>query len=202
MLLLPWTEEPGRLQSMGVAKSQTRLSDFTFTFHFHALEEEMAHSSVLAWRIPRMAGPGGLPSMGSHRVGHDCSDLAAAVGNCAWYSQLSLDIHSHLILCSPLNYWDWKAKSINQSPFPDCDSWSSGYSLALPNHMCTYKSRTAEICGLDVGLDLTLRLRALVPFRQCDSRPFTTSVRSLMYRCLPFLPWPQTNIIFLVITLR
>ena len=55
--------------------------------------------------------------------------------------------------------------------------------------MCTYKSRTAEICGLDVGLDLTLRLRALVPFRQCDSRPVTTSVRSLMYRCLPFLPF-------------
>ena len=56
----------------GVAKSWTRLSDFTFTFHFHALEEEMAtHSSVLAWRIPGMAGPGGLPSMGSHRVGHD-----------------------------------------------------------------------------------------------------------------------------------
>ena len=56
----------------GVAKSRTRLSDFTFTFHFHALEKEMAtHSSVLAWRIPRMAEPGGLPSMGSHRVGHD-----------------------------------------------------------------------------------------------------------------------------------
>ena len=56
----------------GVAKSQTRLSYFTFTFHFHALEKEMAtHSSVLAWRIPGMAGPGGLPSMGSHRVGHD-----------------------------------------------------------------------------------------------------------------------------------
>ena len=56
----------------GVAKSQTRLSDFTFTFHFHALEKEMAiHSSVLAWRIPGMAEPGGLPSMGSHRVRHD-----------------------------------------------------------------------------------------------------------------------------------
>ena len=63
----------------GVAKSQTRLSDFTFTFHFHALEKEMAtHSSVLAWRIPGMGEPGGLPSMGSHRVRHDCSDLAAA----------------------------------------------------------------------------------------------------------------------------
>ena len=56
----------------GVAKSQTRLSDFTFPFHFHALEKEMAtHSSILAWRIPGTAEPGGLPSMGSHRVGHD-----------------------------------------------------------------------------------------------------------------------------------
>ena len=56
----------------GVAKSQTRLSDFTLTFHFHALEKEMAtHSSVLAWRISGMRQPGGLPPMGSHRVGHD-----------------------------------------------------------------------------------------------------------------------------------
>ena len=56
----------------GVVKSRTRLSDFTLTFHFHILEKEMAtHSSVLAWRIPEMAEPGGLPSMGSHRVGHD-----------------------------------------------------------------------------------------------------------------------------------
>ena len=63
----------------GVAKSRTRLSNFTFTFHFHALEKEMAtHSSVLAWRIPGTGEPGGLPSMGSHRVGHDWSNLAAA----------------------------------------------------------------------------------------------------------------------------
>ena len=56
----------------GVAKSQTRLSDFTFTFHFHALEKEMAtHSSVLAWRIPGTVEPVGLPSMGLHRVGHE-----------------------------------------------------------------------------------------------------------------------------------
>ena len=56
----------------GVTKSRTRLSNFTLTFHFHALEKKMAtHSSVLAWRIPGMAGPGGLPSMGSYRVGHD-----------------------------------------------------------------------------------------------------------------------------------
>ena len=63
----------------GVAGSRTRLSDFTFTFHFHALETEMAtHSSVLVWRIPGMGQPGGLPSMGSHRDGHDRSDLAVA----------------------------------------------------------------------------------------------------------------------------
>ena len=71
--------EPGGLQAMGVTKSQTRLCNFTFTFHFHALEKEMAtHSSVLAWRIPGTEESGGLPSMGSHRVGHDLSDLAAA----------------------------------------------------------------------------------------------------------------------------
>ena len=67
----------------GVAESRTRLSDFTFTFHFHALEKEMApHSSVLAWRIPGTGGPGGLPSMGSHRVGHDLSDLAVPLFCC------------------------------------------------------------------------------------------------------------------------
>ena len=64
----------------GVAKSWTQLSDFIFTFHFHALEKEMAtHSSALAWRIPGTGEPGGLPSMGLHRVTHDWSDLAAAV---------------------------------------------------------------------------------------------------------------------------
>ena len=63
----------------GVAKSQIRLSNFTFTFHFHALEKEMAaHSSVLAWRIPGTGEPGELPSMGLHRLGQDWSDLAAA----------------------------------------------------------------------------------------------------------------------------
>ena len=67
----PWMEEPGRLQ-FGVAVGRTRLSEFTFTFRFHALGKEMAtHSSVLAWRIPGMGEPGGLLSMGSHRVRHD-----------------------------------------------------------------------------------------------------------------------------------
>ena len=68
---IPWMEEPGGLQSMG-SLGVRGLSDFTFTFHFHALEKEMAtHSDVLAWRIPGTGEPGGLQSMGSHRVGHD-----------------------------------------------------------------------------------------------------------------------------------
>ena len=73
----------------GVATSRTRLIDFTFTFHFPALEKEMAtHSSVLAWRIPRTGEPGGLPSMGLHRVGHDWSDLAAAAaGYCLLFTK-------------------------------------------------------------------------------------------------------------------
>ena len=79
---VPWMEEPGRLRVHGVAKSRTQLSDFTFTFSFHASEKEMAaHSSVLAWRFAGTGEPGGLPSMGSHRVGHDWSDLAAAASD-------------------------------------------------------------------------------------------------------------------------
>ena len=82
--LTQWTQDLNKLQETvrdreawhaavpGVAKSRTRLSDLTFTFHLHALEKEMAtHSSVLTWRIPGTAEPGGLSSMGSHRVGHD-----------------------------------------------------------------------------------------------------------------------------------
>ena len=81
---IPWMEEPGGLQSMGSQRVghdwETSLS--LFTFHFHALEKEMAtHFTVFAWRIPGMREPGGLLSMGSHRVGHDWSDLAAAA---AW----------------------------------------------------------------------------------------------------------------------
>ena len=82
---IPWTEEPGKLQPMG-SLSRTWLSDFTFTFHFHALEKGMAnYSSVLAWRIPGTGEPGGLPSMGSHRVGHDWSNLAATA---AWINKV------------------------------------------------------------------------------------------------------------------
>ena len=84
-----WMEEPGWLQSMGSRRVGHDWATSLLTFHFHALEKEMAtHSSVLAWRIPGMGEPGGLPSMGSHRVGHDWSDLAAAaVSHLAYYPQ-------------------------------------------------------------------------------------------------------------------
>ena len=76
---IPWTEEPGRLQSMRSQRVGHDWATSLSLFHFYALEKEMAtHSSILAWRIPGTGEPGGLPSMGSHRVGHDWSDLAAA----------------------------------------------------------------------------------------------------------------------------
>ena len=69
---IPWTEEPGGLQSLGLQRVGHDSATFTFTLHFHALEKEMAtHPSVLAWRSPGTGEPSGLPSMGSHRVGHD-----------------------------------------------------------------------------------------------------------------------------------
>jgi len=107
---IPWTEEPGRLQSMGSQRVghywATSLSFFTFIFHFHALEKEMAtHSSVLAWRISGTGKPGGLPSLGSHRVGHDWSDLAAATA-AYWmdwcFSQPSVQFSSEAQLCPTL----------------------------------------------------------------------------------------------------
>ena len=85
----------------GVLKSQTWLSNFTFTSCFHALEKEMeTHSSVLAWRIPGTGEPGGLPSMVSHRVRHDWSDLAVAAATelkCTWMGELNSD--DHYIYC-------------------------------------------------------------------------------------------------------
>ena len=91
----------------GVTKSRTWLSDLTFTFHFHALEKEMAtHSSVLAWRIPGAQEPDGLPSMGSHRVGHDWSDLAAAA---AWRPTRPSRTNTQK-RCS-FHYWELDCKS-------------------------------------------------------------------------------------------
>ena len=87
---IPWAEEPGRLH--GVTKSRTRLSDFTFTFHFHALEKEMAtHSSILAWRIPGTEEPSGLPSMGSQSRTW-----------LKWLSSSSSNLKSRIIILSAL----------------------------------------------------------------------------------------------------
>ena len=112
----------------GVAKSQTWLSDFTFTFHFHALEKEMAtHSSILAWRIPGTGEPGGLPSMGSHRVGHDWSDLAAAAA--AVFMETLMYVISFKRLLGLINikfstvlpprresYWYWRGNTLKKTP--------------------------------------------------------------------------------------
>ena len=88
-----------------VAKSRTQLSDFTFTFHFHALEKEMAtHSSVLAWRIPGMGQPSRLPSMGLHRVEHDWSDLAAAAAVFTFHWSF-MAFFSPLPICPCVNRW-------------------------------------------------------------------------------------------------
>ena len=107
---IPWMEEPGRPAVHGVAKSQTRLSDFTFTFHFHALEKAMAtHSSVLAWRIPGTEKPGGLPSMGSHRVGHNWSNSAAAAAASLSY---------HHTFRHRLKYVPYKIKTYLPRVFP------------------------------------------------------------------------------------
>ena len=87
----------------GVAKSRVQLSNFTFPFHFHALEKEMAtHSSILAWRIPGTEEPSELPSMGSHRVGHDWSDLAAAAAG-------EISITSDMQMTPPL----WQKAKMN-----------------------------------------------------------------------------------------
>ena len=99
----------------GVAKSQTQLSDLTFTFHFYALKKEMAtHSSVLAWRIPRTAEPGGLPSMGLHRFGHDWSDLAVAVSRMAIIDKInSISVDKDVKTLKPLQHSWWECNVVH-----------------------------------------------------------------------------------------
>ena len=94
----------------GVTRSRTQLSDFIFTFHFHALEKEMAtHSSVLAWRIPGTGEPGGLPSLGSHRVGHDWCDLAAAAAT-AWSSRSGKSNLSWKVIRTVMTFGSWELR--------------------------------------------------------------------------------------------
>ena len=115
---IPWTEEPGRLQSMGSRRVGHNWATSLSLFTFHALEKEMAtHSSVLAWRIPGMGEPGGLPTMGSHRVGHDWSDLAAAADHlylsinyhCILSHKVSISLTSRHIVVS---IWHWRIISM------------------------------------------------------------------------------------------
>ena len=88
-----------------VAKNRTRLSDFTFTFHFYALEKEMAtHSSVHAWRIPGTREPGGLPSLGSHRVRHDWSGLAAAAAAAVMSFNTAIHLENGLFALLPASF--------------------------------------------------------------------------------------------------
>ena len=116
----------------GVAKSWTWLSDFTFTFHFHALEKEMAtHSSVLAWRIPGTGEPGGLPSLGLHRVRHDWSDLAAAAATAMGFGP---DIYHFMIPSfiqdsSDLRPWEPLRTEWYMKWIPALDMRCSNYNL-------------------------------------------------------------------------
>ena len=116
----------------GVANSWTRLSNFTFTFHFHALEKEMAtHSSVLAWRIPGTAEPGGLPSMGSHRIGHDWSDLAAAAGR--WQIIQNTDPLINFLVSSPIA--DSVGMKFDLSESKTSYSWFPTHSFRPPTYV-------------------------------------------------------------------
>ena len=114
---IPWTEEPGKAAVHGVSKSWTWLSDFTFTFHFHAWEKEMAtHSSVLAWRIPGTGEPGELLSMGSHRVRHDWSDSAAV---CQLYLNKTGE-KKNWHISFPARLWKpWGQNLIHHLPWPN-----------------------------------------------------------------------------------
>ena len=140
----------------GVAKSQTRLSDFTLTFHFYALEKEMAaHSSVLAWRIPGTGEPGGLPSMRSHRVGHDWSDLAAAA---AVYNQNKYKLLMIFLLSLWLLYISYSFKHqlyglllwLSEQKFPVsfvllCKNSSQDHKTFLFGHNCQFLLRRPRI---------------------------------------------------------
>ena len=116
----------------GVAQSRTQLSDFTFTFHFHALEKEMAtHSSVLAWRIPGIGEPGGLPSMGSHRVGHDLKRLSSS---------------SNWIALEPQQYRIClQCRSCGLNPWVEKISWRRG------------QQRMRWLDGITDSMDMSLR---------------------------------------------
>ena len=132
---IPWTEEPGGLQSMGSLRVDT-----TEQLHFHALEKEMAtHSSVLAWRIPGTGEPGGLPSMGSHRVRHDWRDLAAAAAYLgeyflAWFFWLKFALKCFLALLKG-RICPYSAKDTKAVCLDNFREWNKELRLQLENEI-------------------------------------------------------------------
>ena len=123
-----------------VAKSQILLSDFTFTFHFHTLEKEMAtHSSVLAWRIPGTGEPGRLPSMGSHRLGHDWSNLAAAAAATAIWT-----------LCYGMLFLDhFSEQSKNRYFLFSCEGTRVHLTISIPSNLNFWFCSSASFISLD-----------------------------------------------------
>ena len=118
----------------GVAKSRRRLSDFPFTFHFHALEKERAtHSSVLAWRIPGTGEPGGPPSMGSHRVGHDWSEAAAAYSLCYTMYSFLICIYLFTFGCAGSLLLTWLSLVVASRGNSSC---AAGASLCSGSSCC------------------------------------------------------------------
>ena len=147
---IPWTEEPGRLQSMGSLRVGHDWATSLSLFIFHALEKEMAtHSSVLAWRIPGTGEPGGLPSLGSHRVGHDWSDLAAAAA-----AVLCRESYGYLIF--------WSHLSISPS-FSHCNYTSviyqiSTHAVVLWFHWSTESLSYSQYSDLQMGSTFCIML--------------------------------------------
>ena len=135
----------------GIARSRTQLSNFTFTFPFHALEKEMAiHSNVLAWRIPGTGEPGGLPSMGSHRVGHDWIDLAtAAAAGPIW------------LLDQTMRIGDQFYKLITYRTFSHQQIWNSWSTISTGIYSINHKY-TVIICW---WLNFLLELQHMKNFR-------------------------------------
>ena len=151
---IPWKGEAWWAAVHGVAKGQTRLNDFTFTFHFHALEKEMStHSSILAWRIPGMGEPGRLPSLGSHRVGHDWSDLAAAAA-AASPKELAKTLNT-VFLGNVLSF-----SSSWAGYFAVCSSYVGPLqSLSSDNHPCL--GNFIMISGNSLDIQLLLKKKSL-----------------------------------------
>ena len=169
----------------GVAKSRTRLSDFIFTFHFHALEKEMeTHSSVLAWRIPGTGEPGGLPSMGSHKVGHNWSDLAAAAaaqndymwGISAQFVMYVLSTDHSLWPRLPTKLFLKYIKDVNKHLFWHRQLLSMAMASPFPSHDCFcphYEHGDCCLCDKLPAMDLIFWFIFCLVSRSTDSSTYS-----------------------------